>query len=86
MLNAVDEGISELEARNSGNSLAAWSNALEHDGLSACEGVIQEGTFEEGDIMLILPGGGHAILTGDTGKVVLAGEWHLRTDIWTLDS
>jgi len=31
--------------------------------------------------MLILPGGGHAVLTGDNGKVVIAGEWHLRTDI-----
>ena len=26
--------------------------------------------------MLIAPGGGHAVLTGDEGKVVIAGEWH----------
>ena len=32
--------------------------------------------FRAGDTLLILPRGGHAVLTGER-KCVLAGEWHL---------
>ena len=43
-------------------------------------GLLQYDEFGPGDTMLILPRGGHAVLTGRPHKVVLAGEWHLTPD------
>ena len=54
---------------------------MEAEVLEACaarRGELHAGSFGAGDTMLIVPGGGHAVLTGDEGKVVLAGEWHLQ--------
>ena len=54
----------------------------EDDKLRSDEGrrgqLIQAGTFRAGETMLILPAGGHAVMTGSTGKVVLANEWHYQ--------
>ena len=74
MLGAVTHGV--------GRADAAWCHGLEREALEACAaaGALSAGTFRAGDTMLIAPGGGHAVLTGDAGKVVVAGEWHLRTD------
>lgn len=69
MLQAVDDASSDF----------SWSHELECESLRGT--ATQAGTFAAGETMLIMPGGGHAVLTGDEGKVVLAGEWHLRTDI-----
>ena len=54
--------------------------SLEGEVLGECaaSGRLAAGTFHAGETMLIAPGGGHAVLTGDEGKVVVAGEWHLR--------
>ena len=41
--------------------------------------LIKAGTFHAGETMLILPGGGHAVLTGSSGKVILANEWHWQS-------
>ena len=43
--------------------------------------LLRTGTFEEGETMLILPGGGHAILTGCQGKVIIANEWHWQPQV-----
>lgn len=58
---------------------APWRCKLECDALGLCGDArtLSSGTFLAGDTMIILPGGGHAILTGERGKVVVAGEWHL---------
>ena len=60
----------------------AWALRLEETVLRACADArrLAAGTFRAGETMLIMPGGGHCVLAGDEGKVVLAGEWHLRTD------
>lgn len=75
MLSAVSDGV--------GRAGAAWCHALELEALQACRaaGELGAGTFVAGETMLIAPGGGHSVLTGDDGKVVLAGEWHLRSDL-----
>lgn len=65
MLQAVEDGTSDW----------SWSHEFECQALRATS--IQAGTFAAGETMLIMPGGGHAVLAGDEGKVVLAGEWHL---------
>ena len=81
MLQAVNEAVNERMRRSAddASALAGWADELELQALQACQ--VRAGTFGPGETMLILPGGGHAVLTGDNGKVVLAGEWHLRTDI-----
>lgn len=43
-------------------------------------GKVEYDEFVAGESMLILPRGGHAVLTGQPDKVVLAGEWHLQPD------
>ena len=53
------------------------ANAL-HECLA--RGALQYDEFGPGETMLILPRGGHAVLTGDPHKVVIAGEWHLLPD------
>ena len=72
MLQAVVDGV--------GRKATAWAYALEREVLQACaeRRALAAGTFGAGETMLIAPGGGHAVLTGATGKVVVAGEWHLR--------
>mmetsp|Transcript_24151 Transcript_24151/g.35789 ORF Transcript_24151/g.35789 Transcript_24151/m.35789 type:complete len:424 (-) Transcript_24151:833-2104(-) len=82
LLQAIDESIQEkVGVIDEWRELVRWGIKLEHDALKACEPVIQSGTFTSNETMMILPGGGHAVLTGEDGKVVLAGEWHLRTDV-----
>ena len=55
---------------------------FEADALLGClnRGLLQYDEFGPGETMLILPRGGHAVLTGRPHKVVLAGEWHLTPD------
>lgn len=77
-LNAVDPANEDDEPSPESS---AWHNRLECATLEACGEHVRSATFASGETMLILPGGGHAILTGVEGKVVLAGEWHLRTDV-----
>lgn len=72
MLQAVVDGV--------GRKATAWAYALEREVLELCaeRRALAAGNFGAGETMLIAPGGGHAVLTGATGKVVVAGEWHLR--------
>ena len=53
--------------------------ALEANALAQCaaRGLLVVDAFAAGETLLILPRGGHAVLTGER-KCVLAGEWHLR--------
>ena len=44
---------------------------------AAARGLLVVDAFGAGETLLIMPRGGHAVLTGER-KVVLAGEWHLR--------
>lgn len=44
------------------------------------DGKLEYDEFKAGESMLIMPRGGHAVLTGKGDKVVLAGEWHLEAD------
>lgn len=82
LLQAIDERIQEkVGVINEWRELVRWGIKLEHEALKACESAIQAGTFTSNETMMILPGGGHTVLTGEDGKVVLAGEWHLRTDV-----
>mmetsp|Transcript_7336 Transcript_7336/g.10203 ORF Transcript_7336/g.10203 Transcript_7336/m.10203 type:complete len:636 (-) Transcript_7336:363-2270(-) len=55
---------------------------LESNTLSRCLNaeLLEYDEFYAGETMLILPRGGHAVLTGPQDKVVLAGEWHLLPD------
>eukprot|EP00548_Thalassiothrix_antarctica_P018814 CAMPEP_0194182868 /NCGR_PEP_ID=MMETSP0154-20130528/27867_1 /TAXON_ID=1049557 /ORGANISM="Thalassiothrix antarctica, Strain L6-D1" /LENGTH=419 /DNA_ID=CAMNT_0038899427 /DNA_START=53 /DNA_END=1309 /DNA_ORIENTATION=+ len=82
LLQAIDDGVYEqLGPLDEQNDSVGWGLKLEYEALKSCKPVVKSGTFEMNESMLILPGGGHAVLTGDSGKVVIAGEWHLRTDI-----
>ena len=54
--------------------LALEAQALAH---CAARGLLVVDAFAAGETLLILPRGGHAVLTGER-KCVLAGEWHLR--------
>ena len=56
--------------------------AFEASALHEClaRGALQYDEFRAGESMLIMPRGGHAVLTGAPNKVVLAGEWHLLPD------
>ena len=91
MLQAVNEAISGRmcavatggggEVNTTESDLAGWADDLELQVLQTCQHLTRAGTFCPGESMLILPGGGHTVLTGDDGKVVLAGEWHRRTDV-----
>lgn len=94
MLHAVNEALNERmhhrAVANGGGSgeggtaresyLSVWADELELQVLQKCQDLTRGGTFGPGETMLILPGGGHAVLTGNDGKVVLAGEWHCRVE------
>lgn len=75
MLQAVSEALPR--------EMSHWEHALEQSVLSkvaeSSPGLLAAGAFDAGETMLIVPGGGHAVLTGDPqGKVIVAGEWHLN--------
>ncbi|CAH0380395.1 unnamed protein product [Pelagomonas calceolata] len=71
-----------LAAESFGDAADARLLQFEADALLGClnRGLLQYDEFGPGDTMLILPRGGHAVLTGRPHKVVLAGEWHLTPD------
>ena len=71
-----------LVAVNLGGESDARLLQFEADALLGClnRGLLQYDEFGPGETMLILPRGGHAVLTGSPYKVVLAGEWHLSPD------
>ncbi len=71
-----------LAAEAHGDAADARLLRYEADALLAClnRGLLQYDEFGPGDTMLILPRGGHAVLTGRPHKVVLAGEMHLTPD------
>lgn len=71
MLSAINDG------SNGTQESIQWSHELECKALQ--ETTVKAGTFLSGETMLIMPGGGHLVLTGGDGKVVIAGEWHLDT-------
>ena len=70
-------GLSADDPRRRGRGAAATTTRL-HGNATSILGRYDE--FGPGETMVILPRGGHAVLTGDPHKVVLAGEWHLTPD------
>jgi hypothetical protein len=55
-----------------------WLSLLETRVLEKClsHRLLEHGEFNAGEGLFILPRGGHAVLSGPNGKVVVAGEWH----------
>ena len=55
-----------------------WASLFETAVLEKCleKGLLEYGEFNAGEGLFILPRGGHAVMTGPEGKIVVAGEWH----------
>ncbi len=74
LLQAVREALEPTRSVSSASLAGFEAEVLRR---CLCAGKLQHGAFARGETAMILPRGGHAVLTGDF-KVVVAGEWHLR--------